>query len=1349
MHYIREKRNELEKFIHEQMIGPGGCLDKFSIVQPEDCEETNGEVINTTPGSIYSSAILFPKRDKNVLQESDVDDNESMTSDTEDSMKDNDNSTANADDTNIDHSDDITSLARRFPNSIGISCCMPYDKLNEDVSIVVSGRYYTKIKSATELLVRINEPSEFEAFFNTDDVKKVVSQYTEYSKVDDSYFIKLKAKINDQSLKQLHSDLRDLNMIVCKKVANKYTSLKDIYEKISEKARYLSSFKSDLFNKYLMRVDAKGNYPAKDIVDDINKAIDDIELYETFLSYIEDVIAISDSKGFGYWKESTFDVPLDLSNIDLHDSEKESLVLKDIVKINVSEGINMSMDARLKTIKKGDKAYLKVLIQNTSTPVQETTKRYFSIVSEMVNERSFFGVKIDISGKNLLPYHRESKLDASDEEANKLKYLYRSIEDYGAGHLCSVNWKREDDGIMHIWSEFLPTYETPDVEPVPSDKHIEVEEDGTIVPKKYLDSPDALRFKWLSVFCQDDASNEDVRKGLLDFIECYSNWIESQDLTSQTEQEKSCGEENLQKCREDYLRMKQNIEYFLSDDNNMLEFRIMNAAMFMQLWHNKPNNKQFVRENGRDLDFDFYVENADEMSIFGGDPAAWRPFQLAFILLNLDGIYRRNPNEEWEKRNKQVDLVWFPTGGGKTEAYLGLIALTIIHRRRTYGAQGYGTAALMRYTLRLLTTQQFQRAMRLIMALEQIRKWDTYDLGDDENPITIGLYVGKNSLPNAETGTDSLEEEIKKFKWVEGETNHGRIPLDICPWCGSHIETCYDPYLKPRENWFKCSNALCTYGDIDTPFPVRLCDDQVYSKPPTLLFGTVDKFAQLAKMVDSKPTKDSRRLFNSNTLPPDLIIQDELHLLLGPLGSAVALFECAIDQLCTRADGTRPKIISSTATTRNTGLQIRALYNREVSIFPKNGIDYDDSFFAFYKREKRNGENEWRYLSKRKYMGILPTGRTQMTTQIRLAAILFVHRALFEQSHLSVLNNDDYIKAADYYYSIISYFNSLKEVGKTDAQFYQEFAKYTRRLFKRVLRYSNKLECFYAYNDHFEKSELTGRLSGKEAVEALSIAQNLKWAPDNRLPKQVGKKWKRAELPADMILATNMISVGLDVGRFNTIIMNSMPRNIAEYIQASSRVAREKEGLVITLHSPFNQRDVSHFEKFREFHEKLYYYVEPISITPFSPKAVTRFLPLFIATIVRHKYANVSLRTDAHKVNATLALQIKQDFKAYFTERYQKYANDASIPNNEKGLLTDSMLQEICNQINHNIDLWETLATTKGQDLVYYIFGNTNPDIFELFASPEDFEGEQPTDKWLVPNALRVIEPESVIHVKE
>lgn len=330
---------------------------------------------------------------------------------------------------------------------------------------------------------------------------------------------------------------------------------------------------------------------------------------------------------------------------------------------------------------------------------------------------------------------------------------------------------------------------------------------------------------------------------------------------------------------------------------------------------------------------------------------------MAFILLNLDGIFKSQSDVSWAKRNELVDLVWFPTGGGKTEAYLGLIALTIINRRLTCGEAGYGVTAIMRYTLRLLTTQQFQRALRLILALEQIRLWeiDYYNLGKEQ--ISIGLFVGDQSLPNS---LKDLKEECRKWESRTESGNNSKIPLDVCPWCGSKLthETSRSSGVK-----FFCKNIFCTYDVENAVIPVRLCDDDIYINPPTLLFGTVDKFAQLAHKVNTYNTsasKDSRRLFgrgaNWQKLPPDLIIQDELHLLLGPLGSAVSLYECAIDQLCTRKEGDltiRPKIISSTATTRNTALQVRALYDRGISIFPKNGIDYDDSFFAFYKRCKK------------------------------------------------------------------------------------------------------------------------------------------------------------------------------------------------------------------------------------------------------------------------------------------------------------------------------------------------------------------------------------------------------------
>ena len=1339
---IQQKRTSLEKFIREQLIGPGGCNYQFSVHHNDDEQElapflSYGEVLNTTPGSIYSSAILFPEKAvedtaSNPITptaEEDVDDDEESGNDVDSEREE-----ELAEERNVDHSEDIDSLGRRFPNKFGISCCLEESKANDSLKITIAGRYYQKVTSALSLRIHIDDVEGFKQFIEDGEFIKQMGHLVSI----EGSTIKVIKGISQKQLHDTKENLREINKYFCKKVATQTDgSMCPIYSDVTFKPeyRFLSAYKERLFAK-LNNFDMQGNYTCAGQEEDIKNKIAQVEKYETFISYIENVISFFDAKGFGYWEAINFKKTIDLSGIDLKQKRvfraDDYPALKDIVKVELTQEKKLSLDVWLQSIRNAGRLYLKVLLVNSSTPIKNGEVRFFSIVTEKVNERSFFGVSVDIESPHFLEYHKDNTYDASDQEANELKFLYRTIEDYGVGHLCSVDWS-VNKGVGHVWSEFIPTVESPDVEPVPRNKHEAVAGiDGNYYAKPYLDSPQCLQFKWLSVF--STASDSDIVNGLIEFIESYHLWIESLPTDGN-----DMALANKDKCRQDYLRIKNNILDFLRQPDNMLSFRLMNAAMFMQLWHNTQGNKEIVCQDKKKLSFDFYKDEADDTSIFKGVKAAWRPFQLAFILLNLDGIFRRDKNVQWKERNELVDLVWFPTGGGKTEAYLGIIALTIINRRRLYGPRGEGTAALMRYTLRLLTTQQFQRALRLIMALEQIRLWNDskYKLGDKE--ITIGLYVGSASLPNS---NDDLVKETQNWQMT-----HGKVPLDVCPWCGSPI----DPITRNREQHFRCHNIKCTFGGRNV-YPVRLCDEHLYKMPPTLLFGTVDKFAQLAHKVDTDNTKDSRRLFHADgCLPPDLIIQDELHLLLGPLGSAVSLYECAIDQLCSYTDEhaniVRPKIISSTATTRNTSLQIRALYDREVSIFPKNGIDYDDSFFAFYKRYRADGDSKWTYIAKRKYIGILPTGRTQMTTQIRLAAILFVHRALFELEHIDKLNDKDFKEAADYYYTVISYFNSLKEVGKTDAQFYQEFTKYTRRLYKRVLRFSNMLECFYAYNDHFRKAELTGRLTGEEAVKELSNAQNQKWLPERRLPfKDDEGKWQHARVPADMVLATNMISVGLDVSRFNTIIMNSMPRNIAEYIQASSRVARDKEGLVLTLHNPFNQRDVSHFEKFREFHEKLYYYVEPISITPFSPKSVERFLPLYLAALIRQKYEGLGNRKDAQNINVQLASKLKDELKVYFTQREHRAE---LLQEQEAALLTQDMLEVIYQQIDRCIDIWLDAAKQQGLNLVYYIskFGRRNPNEVALYASPEDYEGESPMDKWLVPNALRVIEPESVIHV--
>ena len=227
-----------------------------------------------------------------------------------------------------------------------------------------------------------------------------------------------------------------------------------------------------------------------------------------------------------------------------------------------------------------------------------------------------------------------------------------------------------------------------------------------------------------------------------------------------------------------------------------------------------------------------------------------------------------------------------------------------------------------------------------------------------------------------------------------------------------------------------------------------------------------------------------------------------------------------------------------------------------------------------------------------------------------------------------------------------------------------------------------------------------------------------------------------------------MISVGLDVSRFNTIIMNSMPRNIAEYIQASSRVARDKEGLVLTLHNPFRSRDVSHFEKYREFHEKLYYYVEPISITPFSPKSVEKYLPLYMATIIRHCYKKLADRKDAKEMTGNIAYSLKTELKKYFESRYNRTKNlDPTIHALEREIITDEQLTYIYSWIDTSLDQWKKLAESNGDSLVYYAAGRKATEEKSLLVSTDDYAEQKASSKWVVPSALRLVEPEAVLHI--
>ena len=356
---------------------------------------------------------------------------------------------------------------------------------------------------------------------------------------------------------------------------------------------------------------------------------------------------------------------------------------------------------------------------------------------------------------------------------------------------------------------------------------------------------------------------------------------------------------------------------------------------------------------------------------FTSRPPAWRAFQLAFLLLNLPGLGDpRDPDRE------TVDLLFFPTGGGKTEAYLGLAALAMVLRRLRNpgqeGLQGAGVSVIMRYTLRLLTLDQLARASGLMCALELERATDIAKYG--RWPFEIGLWVGKAATPNfmgrkGDNRSDSARARTRQYKADPG-SKPSPVPLENCPWCGTRFAA--DSFAlwpnddRPEELRITCTNLECDFSG-DRPLPVLAVDEPIYRRLPAFLIATVDKFASLpweartgvllggADRYDrsgfhgAAEPRAGKRLERA-LLPPDVVIQDELHLISGPLGTMVGLYESVIDALCVRAAADRPirpKIVASTATARQARDQIQALFARCVThVFPPPGPDRRDSFFA-------------------------------------------------------------------------------------------------------------------------------------------------------------------------------------------------------------------------------------------------------------------------------------------------------------------------------------------------------------------------------------------------------------------
>lgn len=603
----------------------------------------------------------------------------------------------------------------------------------------------------------------------------------------------------------------------------------------------------------------------------------------------------------------------------------------------------------------------------------------------------------------------------------------------------------------------------------------------------------------------------------------------------------------------------------------------------------------------------------------GTDPATlqpkWRPFQLAFLLMNLRGIA-----DPTHADRSAVDLLFFPTGGGKTEAYLGLAAFTLVLRRlRNPGIASAGLAVLMRYTLRLLTLDQLSRAATLICALELEREKDVNKLG--EWPFEIGLWVGKAATPNVMGRKGDNNPDSARAKTIAYKNNDSKpapIPIEECPWCGTKFKnTSFDLRPNPDEPSdlrVRCVNRRCDFSR-ERSLPLLAVDEPIYRRLPCFLIATVDKFAampwtgevgQFFGRVDRHDaggfygpcrTGVGRPIPGGRLLPPDLVIQDELHLISGPLGTIAGLYEAALDELCCRelnGKKVRPKIVASTATVRRAENQIRALFNRAtVDIFPPPTGNRRDSFFAqVHSPEQSNA---------RLYVGVAAQGRSPKVILLRayLALLSAVQKAYDENG-----GKKNPANPADPYMTLLGYFNSLRELGGTRRIVEDEVGS-------RLQSYGGRKrvgEAAGAFKDRkiaYEVVELTSRVSTDKVAEAKARL--------NKSFDDGDKAW------VDVALATNMISVGLDIVRLGLMVVFAQPKTCAEYIQATSRVGRDhtRPGLVVAILNAHRPRDRSHFERFACYHESFYRNVEATSVTPFSPRALDRALVGSLVALAR------------------------------------------------------------------------------------------------------------------------------------
>lgn len=921
--------------------------------------------------------------------------------------------------------------------------------------------------------------------------------------------------------------------------------------------------------------------------------------------------------------------------------------------------------------------------------------------------------------------------DGMDPEREALEMIYRNRVEFAVGHGVAIHAKTADDVTLatEVRTTVMPQYEvqvteTPGLDPTDRPAMREMVSSGLL---------DMQRLATLEIGPLVDA--------LSMLTKDYAAWIDEQcarvgtEITGYDAQ----SQQAMERCQVIHARLQQGINTLKSNEKALAAFRFANTAMATQ---RVRSQYALAMRRGEDVTIDKFdlLKNR-----------SWRPFQLAFLLLSIPSLADPGHPDRVEPVEAFADLLWFPTGGGKTEAYLGVAAFTMAIRRMQGNLGGYdssrGLAVIMRYTLRLLTLQQFQRATALICAMEVLRR-EALDKGDKSlgiEPFTIGLWVGNKVTPGTtEDSHRAIEDARNPGKYNAGSTSPAQ--LTSCPWCGSEIVPGKDVEVnKGAGRTFiycgdKKSNCDFSKGKSSKQphpgIPVLVVDEEIYHRPPTMMIATVDKFAMMAwrgqvRTLFGRVGQECERhgllwqgsdcngnhpagkgLFTSKVKnvsqirPPDLIIQDEFHLISGPLGTMVGLYETAVDELCGWKLGdktVKPKIIASTATVRKAKEQVNNVFMRQVSVFPPHGLDVEDNFFSVQRPiEDKPG---------RRYLGVCSPGSSRPAMLIRVyTAFLTASQELF----------DHFGEPADPYMTMVGYFNSLRELGGMKRLAEDDVQTRSYRVQMSMVE-----RPALAQRSISNIRELTSRVSSQDIPKYLDqLEVKFKSAFDPSTGKYV-TKWQDGDTRAiDVVLATNMLSVGVDVNRLGLMAVNGQPKGTAEYIQATSRVGRSFPGLVCTVLTWARPRDLSHYETFEHYHATFYKHVEAQSVTPFSPRAMDRGLTGALLSLMR-------LDNDIFSPNEG-ADQLGQSDKAEITDAIDVLVKRAW------GVSDLSSTKSLAEQeLKERADEWAKEVSKGGRKLAYEKRGPDKDKTVALIKSP----GLQAWDNWTVPMSMREVEP--------